>query len=123
MAFVIIDTSSILFGIACKKDAFEAAKQRFPKSNAMISIGVIRELRGISENRGARGASARAALETIRHKNVDVDNNSDNVDDWILGKSLEYPDSVVITNDTALIKRLKAEGVLALKLTKAGVLK
>lgn len=123
MAFVIVDTSSILYGLAYGKDVFEAVARDFHGRKQVISRGVIRELLKISKNRGKKGSDARAALSVIRYKNLDVDNSNNSVDSWILGKSLEHPNTVVITNDTELHKRLKAEGVLALKLTKAGVLK
>lgn len=123
MASVIVDTSSIVFGFSYGKDIFEAAKRTFPGRKLLISKGIIRELLKISKNQGKRGASAKTALASIRYKNLDVDTSNTSVDSWILGKSLEHPDTVVITNDTELHKRLKAEGVLALKFTKAGVLK
>ena len=123
MAFVIIDTSSIVFGFAYRKDVFEIAKTHFHGAKLLISAGVLNELSKISENRGKKGASARAAIAAIKYKNVLVDNNTQHVDNWVLGKSLGSPNTVVITNDTALIKRLRAKGVLSYKLTKAGVLK
>ncbi len=121
--FVIIDTSSILFGIANRKDVFDIARARLPGYQMIVSRGVIREIRGISQNRGRRGASAGAALEAIKYKKVHVDNNSTDVDDWILSKAIGYPGSVVITNDTALAKRLRSNSVETRKLTRDGSLR
>ena len=121
--FVIIDTSSILFGMSNRKDVFDIARAHLPGYQMLISKGVIRELRGISQNMGRRGAGAKAALEAIKYKKVHVDNNTTDVDDWILSKAIGYPGSVVITNDTGLSKRLRSNSVEMRKLTKDGSLR
>ncbi len=123
MVYVIIDTSSILFGISCKKDVFQIAERDFPSADVLISAGILRELSGISRNMGKRGASAKTAIESLKYKKVDVDNNTRSVDSWIHAKSQQYPHAVVITNDTALYKKLKASNIRALKLTKSGLLR
>ena len=121
--YAIIDTSSILFGFANRKDVFEAVKRSFPTMRQMISIGILNELSGISRNKGKRGTSALLAIESIKYKNVIVDNSSRSVDSWIYAKSQQYPHSVVITNDTALYTKLKHSGIKVLKLTKEGLLR
>ncbi len=123
MEYVIVDTSSIVFGFEFKKDVFEAATGRFHTHKQLISAGVLAELSTLAENRGKKGLAARLALAAIKYKKVLVDNSTQHVDSWVFGKSLEHPGTVVITNDTALFKRLKAKGVLAYKFTKAGVIK
>ncbi len=121
---VIIDTSSILFGISNKKDAIDAAHAMFPSYPIIISEGVLRELGGISHNEGKRGKSAKTALELIRrkYKNIKVYDNNTNVDEWILGKA-QSSDCIVITNDSALCKKLKARGTRCLKLAVSGMLR
>ncbi len=121
--YAIIDTSSILFGFANKKDVFDVVKRSFPSMKQMVSIGILNELSGISQNRGKRGTSALLAIESIKYKNVIVDNSSRSVDSWIYAKSQQYPHSVVITNDTELYTKLKHSGIKVLKLTKEGLLR
>lgn len=123
MRFAILDTSSILFGFSNMKDTFEIVKERFPGRGILVSKGVLRELAGISLNRGRRGTSARAALEAIRYKKIEVDNDNKDVDPWVVAAARRYPHSVVITNDTELYKKLKNINIESFKLTKDGHLK
>ncbi len=123
LEYVIIDTSSILFGFSNNKDAFDIARRHFPDHALLISKGVINELSKISRNTGKKGASAKIAIEALRYKKVDVDNSTRGVDSWIYAKSQQYPHSVVITNDTELYKKLKSSNIKSLKLTKSGLLR
>lgn len=123
MLLAIVDTSSILFGFSNRRDVFAAVSERFPGAGMLISAGVLAELAGISENRGKRGTSARTALEAIKHKKILVDKDTGNVDAWIRSKSLESKHSVVITNDTELLRVLRSSGVMCLKLTRQGLLR
>ncbi len=120
---VIIDTSSIVFGFENGKDAFGVAKQGIAGAMILISQGVLRELARIAQNKGKKGIAAKTALAAIKHKNLKVDNDNTYVDSWILLKAGEYPHSVVITNDTALYKKLESANITCLKLTKEGLLK
>ena len=123
MVFLIIDTSSIVFGFSNRKDVFEIARIRFPGYGMLISAGVLNELSKLAGNRGQKGAGAKTAIEALKYKKVDVDNNTGSVDSWIYAKSREYPHTVVITNDTELYKKLKSANINCLKLTKAGLLR
>ncbi len=123
MDFLIIDTSSIVFGFSNKKDVFEIAHSRFPAYGILISAGILGELSKIARNRGGKGSGAKTAIESLKFKKVNVDNSTGSVDSWIYAKSQEYPHSVVITNDTELYKKLKTSNIKCLKLTKAGLLR
>ncbi len=123
MTYVIIDTSSILFGLSFNKDVFAIAARRFPGSKPMISRGIIGELRAISKNMGRKGATAAAALSLIRVKNVKVDANSGNVDSWVYRTAARYNNFIVITNDTALFRRVRGANPNVFKLSKSGILK
>ncbi len=123
MAQVIIDTSSIIFGISLRKDAFGIAKRRFNRCTFLTSRGIIRELHGISKNRGRKGASARAALSLIRVKNLKVDSNNGSVDSWIASTAARHNNIVVITNDTLLFKKVRPVNGNVFKLSKSGILK
>ncbi|MCL5430530.1 MAG: hypothetical protein M1504_03580 [Candidatus Marsarchaeota archaeon] len=123
MPYVIIDTSSILFGFKYRKDVFDIARYKLTGSKLMISRGVLRELNRLSQNKGKKGATARAALLTIKYKKIEIDNNNAVVDKWILSVARKLAGPVVITNDTELSMRLKALDVKCLKLTRDGLLK
>ena len=122
MARVIIDTSSILYGISFRKDIFAIAAMRFPGSTMIISKGVLRELSGISKGNGRRGADAMAALALIRVKNVKVDTDSGTADSWAL-RSARHNNFIVITNDTALLRRIKQINPNVFKLSKSGAIR
>ena len=120
---MIIDTSSILFGISFRKDAFEIAKRRFHGCTFLIPRGIVRELDSISRNRGRKGAGARAALSLIRVKNLKVNSNNGSVDSWIASTAARHNNIVVITNDTVLFKKVKPVNRNVFKLSKSGTLK
>jgi rRNA-processing protein FCF1 len=121
--YLIVDTSSIIFGFSYKNDVFGILAREFPGSKILISAGIINELSGISQNLGKRGASAKLAIKSLRFKKIDVDNSTRSVDSWIYEKSQKYPRITVITNDTELYKKLKTSDIKVLKLTKSGLLR
>ena len=109
--------------MSVRKDVFECVKMRFPTNSPLVSRGVLRELERISKNRSARGASARAALALIKAKRVKVESNPGYVDSWIARAAARYNNSIVVTNDTALFRKLKAAGTNVFRLSKSGILK
>ncbi len=119
MPHVIVDTSSMMFGFSHNRNVFEAVQRRFPTRKPLVSRGILAELRAISENRGKRGASARLALLEIKAKKIDVDNITEYADKWILDASPRRG-KVVITNDTALARRLLSRGVVVFKMSVSG---
>ena len=123
LAYVIIDTSSILFGIRYKKDVFKIAGEKYPIRKQLISIGVMSELEKIASYKGMKANEARIALKILRHKNLKVDNKTEYVDFWILDAASKNAGSLVITNDTKLFKNLKSKGIEAKKLSKSGELR
>ncbi len=118
---VIIDTSAILFGFKFKKNVFEIVEERFHDAQIVVSRGVIRELTGISSNKGKNAAIARFALLTLKSKKLEVHNININVDAWVL-KSARISD-IVITNDTELSNALRSKGITVLKMSRNGLLK
>ncbi len=123
LPYAIIDTSSILFGISIRKDIFESVRAKFPKSVPLVSRGVLRELGMISKNKGARGASAGAALALVKAKRVKVEPNAAYVDSWISSAAARYINSIVVTNDTALFRKLRGAGTNVFRLSKSGILR
>ena len=122
MLLVLVDTSSILYGLENSKDVFEIAKSRFPGCNILVSKGVVAELSGLSSSASKTAQLAKTALQIIKLKKVRVDNITGSADNWIFNKAIAEP-SIAITNDTALYKRLKSRKLSAFKLSKKGILK
>ncbi|MCL4403617.1 MAG: hypothetical protein M1500_03235 [Candidatus Marsarchaeota archaeon] len=123
MHYIILDTSSILFAAANKKDAFKAIEAKFPNCKIMISTGVLRELRGISSNAGRRGAAAKLSLEMLGYKKVNVDNVSGNVDSWISRKASSPGVRAIVTNDDQLARKLRGGGAAVFKISREGFLR
>lgn len=123
LAYAIIDTSSILFGIRYKKDVFKIVDEEYPLRKQLISNGIMSELEKMASYKGIKANEARTALKILRHKNLKVDNKTEYVDSWILDTASKNVDSLVITNDTKLFKNLKSNGIEAKKLSKNGELR
>ncbi|MCL4381550.1 DUF188 domain-containing protein [Candidatus Marsarchaeota archaeon] len=121
MGKVFLDTSAILFSFRNKKDIFNIVSNVFPTSNAIISVGVIRELTKNGTNKGKKGSVARTSLSILKSKNIKVDNIDMNVDNWIFKKASRF--DVVVTNDTELISKLNKKRVTCFKVSKSGALK
>ena len=62
---VLVDTSSILFGFANKRNVFESLGDSMPGYMPVISKGVVRELEKFSNSRTNRRPGAAAALAYI----------------------------------------------------------
>jgi rRNA-processing protein FCF1 len=120
---VIVDTSSILFAFSNGHDIFEHVEQQLPGRDILISKGVINELKGIAQQPTAIGITAKTSLVAIGIKDINVADANISVDSWILSAAKRDKTISVITNDTALIKKLRASGVKALKIARNGMLK
>jgi rRNA-processing protein FCF1 len=117
-----LDTSSMLFGFSNSSNVFDIAIGEFPGYRPLVSIGIIHELEGLSQNKGKKGACARIALAEIRAKKIDID-NINKADGWIVEKARRNRGSVVITNDTPLAKKLLRFGTTVLKMSRSGMLR
>ena len=122
MKFLILDTSSMLFGFSNNRNVFDMSASEFPGYKPLVSAGIINELEGISRNRGKKGACARIALMEIRAKKIEID-NINRADGWILEKASRNRGSIVVTNDTPLAKRLLRFGTTVLKISRNGMLR
>ncbi len=123
MKFAVIDTSSILFGFANSKDVFEIIGNQYPGYKEVISLGVLNELSRAALNRGKKGSSAKAAIESIKYKNVYVEDIDYSVDRWVFSKATDAKGSIAITNDSELYKKLRTAGISCFKLTRDGKLR
>jgi rRNA-processing protein FCF1 len=123
-AHILIDTSSLVYGFANRKDAIDIAAKEFRNCKIEISRGILRELTGISNNKGKRGAAAKSALAAINFKRVVVNNDNTDVDSWLLGRAVSLGNGcIVITNDSELKEKLKANGIKSLRLSRDGSLR
>ena len=120
---VIIDTSSMLFAFSNGHDIFEHVMQQMPGHEILISQGIVNELNGIAKEVGAIGITAKTALVALKVKNINVAAANISVDSWIFNTATKDKSISVVTNDTALIKRLREHGVKALKFARNGMLK
>ncbi|MGC8647395.1 MAG: hypothetical protein ACP5SA_01075 [Candidatus Micrarchaeia archaeon] len=117
---MVVDTSSILFGIESKKDALEIAGEI---GRVVLPKGVIIELEKIAKGHGSKGACAKTALEIIRQKRqIKIIASRGNADSWIL-KNAPRLGAFVVTNDTALARKLEMEGIRVFKLARSGKLR
>ena len=122
MGCVIVDTSSILFGVSNNVDVFEKVSDAFPGSEIVISIGVLRELKGLSSGNGRNSRNAKVSLNLIAKKKLKVKRDNGIVDDWIRHESASGG-CIVCTNDTKLRRALRQNGVNVLTLGRAGQLR
>lgn len=122
MAYVIVDTSSIIFGLSNKVDVFAAIKEKNPLSEPLISMGVLDELNRIRDSKGKFSKFAAAGIYLIAQHEPDIANVRANVDDWIVEEARKLGCDVC-TNDVALKKRLKALGVRAFSVSRSGSLR
>ena len=121
MKYVIIDTSSILFGLANRKSAIDAVRSELGE-RVLVSKGIISELSSISTRKGTRGAEAKAALWELSLKKIKIEANSKYPDLWIK-QSVANPEiAAVVTNDTKLASAIKSK-ILVFKLFREGRLR
>ncbi len=118
-----VDTSSILFALRYRKDVFERLNEQFPEYRPTISRGVIGELKGISANRGKRGATARLALMMLKSKKVEIHNIGTSADAWIQRRASRSRGVMVVTNDTELARKASALGARCFKVSRSGAIK
>jgi len=117
----IIDTSSMLFGFSHGRNVFDAVPSTLRGYTLCIPGTVARELESLSKNRGKLGAAARVALQELRYKNIKGSNKSPGIADLdIIRVARANAGSAVITNDTALAKRLLRSGAEVFKLSMSG---
>jgi rRNA-processing protein FCF1 len=121
LGYVIVDTSSILFGFANRRSVFDAVSAELG-DRCLVSKGIITELNTISKRKGIRGAEAKAALGELSLKKIKIEANSKYPDSWIKERASEPGISAVVTNDTELASTINKE-VAVFKFSREGKLK
>ena len=120
--FIIVDTSSIIFGLSKKHDVFSALEERFPGYPLLISQGIMNEINGIAGGNGRYAKYAKAALEIInRNKRIEISRSMVYPDSWILANFSKA--KAVCTNDIALKRELRKKGAAVLSMAINGKLR
>jgi rRNA-processing protein FCF1 len=122
MKCIIVDTGSILFGLAKRIDIIEKIKEKFPDYKIILPSGVLDELKGIGKGLRKESINARYALKILKSKDVEIVQSGYEVDGWIL-KNAAAMRCEVCTNDTELKKRLKTLRVRTVSLGLGGSLR
>ncbi len=119
---ILLDTSSVLFGLRYRKSAVDAVISKFGVKPT-VSIGVLSELKGFSRGIGSKAPLARFALLELKAKKINVDNITTNPDKWMLDSASRKRGRKMVTNDTALARKLRAKGAEVFKMSKSGILR
>ncbi len=120
MEGIVVDTSSILFALSNKVDIFGRIREELGM-DPIISKGVVRELTKISKGRKANGKYAVVALKLIERHKVKTEPDSGYVDMWVLTAARKA--GYACTNDTALRRKIRAEGIKAYSVSRNGGLR
>ncbi len=121
MGYVIVDTSSILFGFANHRSVFEAVSAELG-DRCLVSKGIINELNRVSKRKGTGGAEAKAALRELSLKKIKIEADSKYPDLWIKSMASGTGITAVVTNDTELASAIKKDTVV-FKFSREGKLK
>ncbi|MCL4365380.1 MAG: hypothetical protein M1569_03230 [Candidatus Marsarchaeota archaeon] len=120
MEYIIVDTSSIMFGLSRKIDVFESINIQLG-FRPVLSKGILRELRSLSKINGKYKKYAATALALVsKHKPL-IESDNGFVDSWILADSARHPN--VCTNDMKLKRDLRAKGISVYSISVGGSLK
>ncbi len=120
--FVIVDTSSIIFGLSKKHDVFSALEDRFPRHSLLISQGILNEIKGIASGNGRYSKYAKVALGIVKKNgHIEITGSRKYPDDWMLDNASEG--AVICTNDSALKVKLRKEGATVVSISINGVLR
>ena len=119
---VILDTSSIIFGLSNNRNVFSLLSERFPGSVICISHGILNEIQGIASGRTRYAKNAKAALALIKGQgSISIAGSRAYPDRWITESA--GSGSIVCTNDTALKRELKRKGIAAVSISRSGAIR
>ncbi len=122
MQEVILDTSSMLFGIRNNKDAFQLVEEAFADAHIIVSRSIVKELEALAKTGKSEGREAKTALELMGKHNVVTVESTAYADSFIVDEARKRM-CYVCTNDTELKKRLRAEGIRAFSIGRDGRLR
>lgn len=122
MKEILLDTSSIIFGLSNKIDTFQILKESFPTYKIAIPYGVIRELKRFAKGKKKERLQAKIGLALLGKYKIKVVKSNEYVDDWIF-KNASNTDVIVCTNDVELKHRLKETGAKTISISRSGLLR
>jgi len=110
MLEAVIDTNFLMLARQFHIDIFGGLSELLGSYKAVTCEGVVRELQGLSSEKGGDSAAAKYALKMLKMREVEVKSSAGEVDEWVL----EYcakKGAVACTVDKELVEKLKKEGV------------
>jgi rRNA-processing protein FCF1 len=116
---IIVDTSSILFGLSKKIDVFEAVTDQMPDYEPIISTGIIAELEKLASTKRKNSRDAKIALMLIKAAEPEIIKDKTPVDKWIIDEAADTG-AYVCTNDSRLRGQLKNRHINVLTLSISG---
>lgn len=119
MKVLLLDTSSILFGIENTVDIFDVLGYEFPQTRVEISEGILQELRSMSGSKRKEKGSSGIALALIKKNNININKDNGRVDAWIIRRAKEIG-ALVCTNDMVLKRLLKKDGIRSISVSRDG---
>ena len=122
MKVIILDTSSIIFGLSNRIDTFQRLKESFPTYRITIPYGVVRELKRIANGKKKEKLQARIGLGLIKEHAISVVSGREYVDTWII-KHSGSSDTIICTNDVELKQKLKGMGSKTISISRSGMLR
>jgi len=110
MLEAILDTNFLMLAYQFKVDIFSGLSELLGGYRAVTCKGVVSELRKLGSRKGNDAAAARYALRLIRLSGVEVKDNTEDVDEWIV-RYCKMNGATACTVDKELRDKLKKEGV------------
>ena len=115
MQSLVVDANFLMSAYKFKVDAMSALRELVGKYELVTCSSVIIELQGLSKSRGPAGPQARQALLSLAREGARVVRTIEPADDWIVNYCAQHG-AIACTNDAALRKRLRENGVRSIVL-------
>ncbi|MFH1447992.1 MAG: PIN domain-containing protein [Candidatus Micrarchaeota archaeon] len=116
MQTLVVDANFLMSAYRFKVDAIDELGRLVAGSFRLVtSTSIILELERISEKKGVAGPQARYALSMIRKRGIRIMRTSKEADYWI-EEYCSGTGAIACTNDAALRKRLKKNGIKTIAL-------
>ena len=116
MQTLVVDANFLMSAYKFKVNAIAELNELLPGGYKLVTGSpVIKELEGLSKSKSPRGRGAALALELLKKEGKEVIVTSKSADDWI-ADYCSSTGAIACTNDAALRKRLRENGVKSIVL-------